>query len=155
MMTNRLNTKERADLADELLKKTGGKCAYCGRAIVFKPDVARPAFYADVDDNDRAVIDHIVPLVYGGGNEISNLIPSCKICNSGKGKKTIEDFRAGVARKYFGLPASLSTRVRRKLSAVLGIDIDGMLKARLIEERGYILWFEKHKPDLLKEISYD
>ena len=43
------------------------QCTYCGA----------PATEAD----------HIVPLLHGGGNEIENLTPACKRCNSRRGNR--------------------------------------------------------------------
>ena len=40
------------------------RCAWCGRAVGH-----------DVE------IDHLLPRVYGGGNEMSNLVPACSACN--------------------------------------------------------------------------
>ena len=32
-------------------------------------------------------VDHIIPLAMGGTNEVSNLMPSCKPCNSSRGSR--------------------------------------------------------------------
>ena len=47
----------------------GGKCAYCGA----------PA----------TAIDHAIALTRGGTHWPANLRPSCKSCNSSKGKKKL------------------------------------------------------------------
>lgn len=39
---------------------------------------------------DHPSIDHIVPLVQGGGNELENLVIACRRCNSVKGGRTPE-----------------------------------------------------------------
>lgn len=36
-------------------------------------------------------VDHIVPVAEGGGNDIVNLITSCRECNRGKGKRRLDD----------------------------------------------------------------
>lgn len=55
--------------------KYGGKCAYCG-------DIS----------SDNMSIDHMIPRSRGGSNCESNLMPSCRSCNSTKGTKTVEEF---------------------------------------------------------------
>jgi 5-methylcytosine-specific restriction enzyme A len=56
----------------DIWKEQKLKCAICGKKI---------ENYLDVS------IDHIVPLVKGGGNERSNLQVAHKICNNRKGEK--------------------------------------------------------------------
>ncbi len=51
---------------------SGDPCAYCG----------------GVADS----IDHITPVVGGGNSEWDNLAPSCKPCNSSKGRKSLLRF---------------------------------------------------------------
>lgn len=58
-----------------VLSMFGGKCAYCG----------------DVPDGVLG-IDHVIPRSKGGGNSESNLLPCCRICNSVKGVKSLEEF---------------------------------------------------------------
>jgi len=58
---------------NDLLKIWGMKCAYCGEV---KP----------------LTKDHMNPIVRGGDNFISNIVPSCFSCNSRKGKKTVAEF---------------------------------------------------------------
>jgi 5-methylcytosine-specific restriction endonuclease McrA len=50
----------------------GGHCLCCGR----KPD--------------RLTADHVVPLIKGGNDDISNLQPLCRSCNSKKGTHTTD-----------------------------------------------------------------
>lgn len=55
---------------EQLKKDYNYLCAYCGRK---KP----------------LTIDHIIPLDGGGLHDISNMIPACKSCNSGKQAKPL------------------------------------------------------------------
>lgn len=57
--------------------KYGGRCAYCGCHINF-PNMS---------------LDHIEPRRNGGSNDINNLNPSCKSCNSKKKHHSMERFR--------------------------------------------------------------
>lgn len=67
---------------ESVYAKYGGKCAYCGRKIAYK----------DMQ------VDHFLPLrAWGiedeGTNDISNLMPSCRICNHYKRANSLETFR--------------------------------------------------------------
>lgn len=61
-----LNARERA----EVLTRYGSRCAMCGKT--------------PRDDAVKLVVDHIVPLDWGGTNAPENLQPLCVECNSGK-----------------------------------------------------------------------
>ena len=47
----------------EILKKTGGKCAHCGRGL-------------NVRDKN-CTVEHMIPLSKGGFNSMANLLPLC------------------------------------------------------------------------------
>lgn len=59
----------------EVLKRDSFKCQYCGNSA---PNVVLH-------------IDHIIPVASGGTNDILNLVTSCFDCNSGKGKRQLDD----------------------------------------------------------------
>lgn len=69
----------------EIFKRDAFTCQYCGstppKAILH--------------------IDHIVPVAEGGGNEDTNLVTSCSICNLGKSANSLEK-----------IPVSLSSRAK-------------------------------------------
>lgn len=52
-----------------LLATYGGYCAYCGHAAT------------------TLTMDHWTPLYRGGSDDIDNILPACKLCNSSKGTK--------------------------------------------------------------------
>jgi 5-methylcytosine-specific restriction endonuclease McrA len=56
--------------------KTDGRCWYCGKLF-----------------EDDHTIDHVLPRSRGGKEDIENLVPCCKPCNSAKRDKTIIEFR--------------------------------------------------------------
>jgi len=64
----------------EVWKKSKGFCWYCGREL------------ASVFD-----VDHMIPISRGGTDEIGNLFPSCKSCNTRKHDRSLEGFRLFMA----------------------------------------------------------
>lgn len=65
----------------EVFKRDEFRCQYCGR----QPPVV------------VLQVDHIVPIVEGGGDEKSNLATSCFDCNSGKSGVPLEQLPQPVA----------------------------------------------------------
>ena len=84
-------------LKRQLMRRQDNTCVYCGHR--------RTAPSLD--------IDHIVPVVRGGSNNISNLQVICRPCNQRKGLQTDEEFRARYAR--LASPRRL-TPPRRRIS---------------------------------------
>lgn len=71
---------------EAVYRKYGGHCAYCGRAIAYK----------DMQ------VDHFRPLrvwdeVDGAADDISNLMPACRMCNHYKRANSLEAFRRYIA----------------------------------------------------------
>ena len=58
---------------NDILKKTDGVCACCGREICF----------------EKVTIDHYVPKYRGGTDDPRNLLPLCKVCNQRKGSRIV------------------------------------------------------------------
>ena len=56
----------------EIYQRDGGKCVYCGTT-------------------EKLGLDHLIPLIKGGDNEIDNLVLACKQCNAGKSGRLIEE----------------------------------------------------------------
>lgn len=59
----------------EVFKRDGFRCTYCGKR---PPEVV-------------LVIDHVVPVAEGGGDEPENLTTACYACNAGKGAVPLGD----------------------------------------------------------------
>jgi 5-methylcytosine-specific restriction endonuclease McrA len=57
-----------------LVRRYGGKCAYCGV-------------------RDYKHFDHVIPLSRGGRHSIGNLVPACAPCNLAKGPRLLADWR--------------------------------------------------------------
>ena len=54
--------------------KTRGRCFYCKRRLVFWG-----GYKCQSDSN--MVLDHFIPLSKGGVDDLSNLVPSCQLCD--------------------------------------------------------------------------
>lgn len=52
----------------EVMKRDGHTCRYCGASA---PEA-------------RLTVDHVIPVALGGGDEPSNLVTACDLCNGGK-----------------------------------------------------------------------
>ena len=68
----------------KVYEKYNGRCAYCGREIKYK----------DMQ------VDHFIPkngYSVKGSDDISNLMPSCRMCNHYKRANSLELFRIYIA----------------------------------------------------------
>lgn len=59
----------------------GWRCRYCGTGLTTK----------------TATKDHMIPLIRGGSNWPSNLVPSCASCNSKKNRRTFAEYMERLA----------------------------------------------------------
>ena len=57
--------------------RDGLACAYCGEAV---------------EDGAKLTLDHLIPRVQGGSNQVSNLVTACHRCNSARGDRAVEEF---------------------------------------------------------------
>ncbi len=80
-----------------LMRRQGGICLYCG--------------YRRTAGNLE--IEHIIPAVRGGSNEMDNLQLTCRPCNLRKGPQTDQEFRARYSRLVPRIPL---TPPRRRIS---------------------------------------
>jgi 5-methylcytosine-specific restriction endonuclease McrA len=63
------------DQVSALCESRGHRCFYCNQ-------------------KRKLEAEHRVPLCRGGSNDISNIVPACKSCNSRKGRLTAEEYLA-------------------------------------------------------------
>lgn len=64
------------EVREMIYHSTDGKCALCGRKLVY----------------DDMSLDHITPLAMGGADSVENLQCTCKACNLFKGSILPDDF---------------------------------------------------------------
>lgn len=115
---------------DLVLKKSGGKCWYCGSEL-----------------NGRWQADHFHPVIRANGkplypelDSIENLVPSCAPCNNFKSSSNIEGFRLRVAEQFDNsLKRSQGLRQLNRL---------GLIE---ISRKPVIFWFESQGLAVLEE----
>ena len=61
-----------ARLRQAVFERDGLECQYCG--------------------DEATTVDHVVPLSRGGTNDLANLTPACKPCNSSKRDRLLEEW---------------------------------------------------------------
>jgi len=61
----------------KIKRKQGGKCFYCGRRE---------------EECGALTMDHVVPLVRGGGHVPENIVAACLSCNASKSDRSVWEF---------------------------------------------------------------
>lgn len=87
---------DRAVTAPRVFARDGWRCQLCGTRT---PKRLRGTYAPNAPE-----LDHIVPIVAGGGHTWDNVQCSCRACNGKKGAKTL-----GQMRLTLQVPASTST----------------------------------------------
>lgn len=99
--------------------KYGGRCAYCGREIAYK----------DMQ------VDHFVPKRgwdENGSDDISNLMPSCRMCNHYKRAHSLETFRRYIQE----IPRKLRENYIYKIGVVYGNVVESPKPIEFYFEKG-------------------
>ena len=90
-------------------QKYGGRCAYCGCELEYK----------DMQVDHIVPVYHISPLHWDNlGNEIENLMPSCRMCNFYKSTFSIEEFRERLQTMTDRLEKTFIYRLSKKYGIV-------------------------------------
>ena len=96
-------------IREEVYQKYNGHCAYCGREIEYK-DMQVDHFIAKAVINDEHT------------NDMSNLMPSCRMCNHYKRAHSLETFRRYIQE----IPKKLKTNYIYKVGIVYGNVIENV-----------------------------
>ena len=79
----------------QVYKKFNNRCAYCGEKLT----------------PDTRTIDHIVPLLEGGTNYITNFFPACIHCNTLKSSHSMRVFKVLLRVEMFYFEQLINTRL--------------------------------------------
>ena len=77
---------------DVMANKSNNRCCHCGKKISFN----------HLPHTDKATVEHFVPLIRGGTNDIENLVSLCLNCNKDKGSFIYQpsDYLLYLQKKY-------------------------------------------------------
>ena len=123
----------------EVYDMYGGRCAYCGFDL-----------HVGGDNNDPflATVDHIVPQVDGGTDDMNNLVPACKLCNHIKDHMSLDVFRSCI--RLERIPNNHSKKIKADLMRM----VHTRYKIMLGEYKGVLgydwnnqFYFEKNAVD--------
>lgn len=113
----------KADRFMAVMLKTNGRCYYCGAKIW--PGT----------NGGFASIDHFLPTSQGGADDLSNLVPACRPCNSCKCTRTPDEARHHFALKAAGMPSMTRDQITWARHA----------GASFAAYDRFQFWFETHK----------
>lgn len=91
----------RANLAPQILQKTGGRCAYCGRKL-------HTSCFGDVSFD----VEHVVPQSKGGPHSLLNLVPACRRCNLQKNTQSLDEYKHYIPQSIIHDLESALTRMQ-------------------------------------------
>lgn len=66
-------------LMEALIERDGMLCTWCGRLLIKLP------ISPFIDCSGHITVEHLMPLILGGSNELSNLALACFACNNERG----------------------------------------------------------------------
>jgi 5-methylcytosine-specific restriction endonuclease McrA len=61
-------------------------CTYCNKELSYNK--------SEYNKQNYATIDHVIPLINGGTNELNNLVFCCRSCNVKKGRRGVDYFES-------------------------------------------------------------
>jgi hypothetical protein len=120
-----------------VMKRSGGRCWYCGLKIFPNTASASPV--------NNVTIDHLIPVSAGGSDDLDNLVACCRTCNSAKCDRDLEWFRHVVAIRVIGMP--LFTREQIAWIRKAGGDLS--------KYDGFKFWFESHRTRHTRPLDCD
>lgn len=75
-----------ATMRQEVWAKSGGRCWYCGDFLT---------------EDAGFHVDHVAPRIHGGTDDLGNLVPACRFCNTSKGALALTAWRQRRGGKPF------------------------------------------------------
>ena len=96
--------------------RDGMACTWCGHAV---------------EDGERLELDHLICCCRGGSNHETNLVTSCKRCNTSRGSRSMAAFATSVADYHqHEDAAAILRRVNRNRRRQLDLDEARRVMAR-------------------------
>jgi len=82
-----------------IYERDGYACWYCGLGLAKETIILNGTCVGQQSILLLPTLDHLEPRIKGGYDLDSNLVTSCRKCNSQKGKKSVEEYRSYLGRK--------------------------------------------------------
>lgn len=119
-MSKRRENNFSFSIKQEVFNKADGRCWYCG-----VPMTSPKTYFSDL----RAfTVDHLENF---GGDDISNLVPACKDCNSRKKQRSLEQFRESQSIRF----GSIFSRAQREYWDESGVTLPA--------DEPFVFYFER------------
>lgn len=119
----KLTKKNRNLVRKYLFQKHDGCCWYCGRELEFG-NTKKIVYKANL-----FVIEHQIPRIRGGADNIENLVAACFTCNRRKGSQTVEEYRQALWLEFIAKPTQLIAQAWKLLKEAGHEDLANMLVA--------------------------
>lgn len=87
-----------------VMDRDGHACVYCTIPLLCFCEMSpfcdeSGAFVLSKTGPQPALREHVIPKSRGGSDEDGNIVPACNQCNTSKGARTPEEWRAAQARR--------------------------------------------------------
>lgn len=86
-----MKPERRQFIRNTLFRHQGGKCCYCGTALVMPKGAVWKG--VEANHNRAATFEHLRRKVDGGSNAPDNLALACRACNAARGSLSWVEFK--------------------------------------------------------------